>query len=106
MKPLNEFTKDEKSQLLYLETRLVDYAGKVDGIHMNAGDWLIMEEWKKEGFIDYGRICWKDASKSRNGVNWCTFSDLAWEYAHQQRKLRHIKGWENRNWQTTVEFHD
>lgn len=102
MKPLSEFTRDEKSQLLYLETRIVDYAGKIDGRHMNAGDWEIMGRWRSVGFIDYGRICLEDA-KSGNGADWCQFSGQAWEYAHKRRKLSAENRWENRTWKTTQE---
>jgi hypothetical protein len=70
MKPLSEFTKDEKSQLLYLETRLVDHAGRIDVRRMNDADWEIMHRWKKEGFVDFGRVCFEDI-KLPGETHWC-----------------------------------
>jgi len=102
MKPLDQFTRDEKSQLLYLETRLVDYSGRVDTRKMNKTDHDTMENWKKEGFVSYGRICHADVTDG--GTMWCQFSDEAWQYAHQARKNRATASWNNRTWQTTEEY--
>ena len=102
MKPLDQFTRDEKSQLLYLETRLVDYGGKVDVRRMNDSDKNIMKDWTEQGFVSYGRICSADTSDSAS--MWCQFSDEAWEYAYEARKNRATNSWANRNWQTTEEY--
>ena len=41
-KPLS---KDEKSLLLFLETRAVDYGGRVNVQHMNLEDMEIAKRW-------------------------------------------------------------
>lgn len=41
---IEDMTKEERSLLLYLETRYVDHAGLVDGKHLND----IVKEWPKE----------------------------------------------------------
>jgi len=48
MKSLNKMTKNERSLLLYLETRAVDYGGIVDTRHMNQDDMEIAKEWNKK----------------------------------------------------------
>lgn len=49
MKTLDTMTSDERSLLLYLETRAVDHGGKVDAQHMNKEDFDIAKKWMKKG---------------------------------------------------------
>lgn len=94
-------TKDEKSLLLFFETRAVDYGGRVNTQHMNEGDMKIAEGWNKSGFINFGRIVARHCNNS--GTHWCKFSDEAWKLAHQERKNRHDRIWLRKDWLTTKE---
>ena len=98
---LEEMTRDEKSLLLFLETRVVDYWGKVDTRHMNDEDMEIARRWSKEGFIEFGRIAFKDVSK--RGTHWCRLSEKAWRLVHQERRIRAERGWLARPWKTAEE---
>jgi len=101
MKSLNKMTKNERSLLLYLETRAVDYGGIVDTRHMNQDDMEIAKEWNKKGFMGFGRIVMK--YHSHEGTHWCKFSDEAWKLAHQERKNRNERLWLKRDWLGTEE---
>jgi len=102
MKTANEMSKDEKSLLLYLETRAVDYGGKVDTRHMNDIDFDIAKEWNREGFVKFGRIKSDDIMQP-NENHYCVLSDEAFELAHQERKNRSIRMWAKKRWKTTEE---
>lgn len=86
MKTLDTMTSDERSLLLYLETRAVDHGGIVDTIHMNKEDMDIAKKWDKEGFVKFGRI--KFHSITSAGTYWCELSDEAWQLAHAERKAK------------------
>lgn len=87
---LAAMTKDEKSLLIYLETRMVDYAGTIDFVHLNDADNIILAEWKAAGFITLHRLTYKSIQtlnmKSVSSV--IMLSDEAWELAWQCRKER------------------
>ena len=104
MKTLETMTKDEKSLLLFFESRATDNAGKVDLRHMNQQDIEIAKKWDKEGFCGFGRV----ASEGVNqyGSHWCQLSDTAWHLAHQARKAKAIRTWDKRSWKTTEEKRD
>lgn len=85
MKKLDTMTSDERNLLLYLETRAVDYGGKVDIIHVNKEDLDIAEKWNKEGFIKFGRI---RAHSIRVFAHWCELSEEAWKLAHAERRAK------------------
>lgn len=87
MKTLEDMTKDERSLLLYLETRAVDYGGKIDTRHMNKEDIDTAKGWNKEGFLWFGRIKFHDIAYHM--THWCELSDEAWSLAHQERKARY-----------------
>ena len=101
MKTLETMTKDEKSLLLFLETRAVDQSGKVQTEHMNDDDRKIVERWNSEGFVRYGRVASEDLNK--HGTHWCHLSDEAWALAHAERKARAARLWIKRTWCTTEE---
>lgn len=82
-------TKDEKSLLLYLESRAVDYGGAVDSSHMNAEDFQLARRWNDSGFIRFGRIYSKDVTG--NLTNWVILSDEAWAEAHAERRARNAR---------------
>jgi hypothetical protein len=102
MKKLEEMSRDERSLLLYLETRAVDYSGKVDSAHMNDGDREIAKQWNDDGFIRYERICSRDAAL--RATTCVMLSDDAFNLAHQQRKLRAQTLWNGRKYMTTEEY--
>lgn len=86
MKTLDTMTSDERNLLLYLETRAVDYGGKVDAQHMNKEDFDIVQKWNKEGFVKFGRI--KFHSIIGKSTHWCELSEEAWNLAHAERRAR------------------
>lgn len=86
MTSLDDMTRDERSLLLYLETRAVDYGGKVDARHMNKEDMEIARGWNKSGFLKFGRIKFHDIDKG--GTHWCELSDEAWVLVAMERKRR------------------
>lgn len=100
-------TKDEKSLLVFFETRVVDYSGGVNTQYMNPTDMEIAKKWNESGFCKFGRISSEfisgDAPKVQRGTHWCKLSDDAFETAHKLRKLRADRGWTNRSWTTTDE---
>ena len=100
-------TKDECSLLLYLETRCVDYGGILDTRHMNDEDVAILERWKEEGFIDYGRVAFKtipEAPGCRHWTEWVALSEEAWKEAFAQRIARFTRVYSKRRWMTTKEY--
>lgn len=98
-KELGKMSRDERSLLLYLETRAVDCGGRVDTIRMNQDDFDIAKKWNDEGFIRFGRIVMRHHNSE--GTHWCLFSDDAWKLAHQERKARWERIWLKKDWLTT-----
>lgn len=86
---LKDMTSSERSLLLYVETRAVDYRGLLNGIHMNADDLETLKRWDESGFVRFGRLKLEDVNINRPSEHyWCDLSDDAWELAHQERKAR------------------
>jgi hypothetical protein len=101
-----ELTDDERSLLLFLETQAVDYCGKVGMVHVNADDLEIMTRWRKDGFVQTGRIRSADhlpSDESRGAHCWVRLSDEAWRMAHEERRARADRVWARRTWKTTAE---
>jgi hypothetical protein len=94
-------TKDEASLLLYLETCAVDYGGKVDLRHMNPLDLMALANWTNAGFVDSGRIRFKDIHFHRS--YWVVLSDEAWEMAHKLRRERCERLYSRRAWRKAGE---
>ena len=88
MKALEDMSRDERGLLLYLETRAVDFGGKVDTRHMNKEDMGIAKRWNDEGFLKFGRIKFHDILSAQGGTHWCELSNEAWDLAHAERKAR------------------
>jgi len=92
MKSLDTMTSDEKRLLLYLETRAVDYGGKVDAQHMNKEDFDIVQKWNEEGFVKFGRIKFHSITKGKGRTScvsyWCELSDEAWKLVHLERRAK------------------
>ncbi len=84
---------DRDNLILYLEICLVDNQGCICSIRMNNVDWDIMEELKKEGLINYGRLHSKYIRNQtqRNldlRSHWVEFNEQTWDIAHKLRKER------------------
>ena len=97
MKTLDEMTKDERSQLLYMETRLVDQKGILNEKQMNDDDRAICKRWDAEGFIVYKRLPFDviesrgrqfTNSMTKQETTYVEFSDEAWQLAHEERRRR------------------
>jgi hypothetical protein len=95
--------RDERSLLLFLETRAVDHGGLVDTVHMNEDDVEIAKRWTKEGFLEYGRVC---AADVKSCTAWVELSEEAWELAHKERRARADRMWAKRTWRSTAEYRD
>lgn len=99
--------KDELSLLLYLESCSVDQGGLIDSRRMNKDDFDIAERWKKDRFIRFGRICFKDIQRLNHGqlsiTHWVNLSKTALKKAHEERRARSIRMWSKRTWKTTSE---
>lgn len=91
-------TRDEISQLLYLETRVVDHLGLIDARQMNSTDFEISQRWNEQGFIHFGRVSFN--SIKHNLTHWVKFTEDAWDAAHKARRLRGHRGWLNRDYIT------
>ena len=99
-------TKQELSCLLYLETRAVDHAGRVNVVHLNDDDRATIKIWTESGFIEYGRVCFADIgyqSQRHASTTWVKLSDEAFRLAHAERKARAERQWLKRTYRTTKE---
>jgi hypothetical protein len=89
---LDEMTRDERAQLLYLESRAVDFQGVVDTGKMNEDDLVISERWAGESFIRFTRLLSKHIPGRRrefaNPSHCVELSPLAWEVVALERKRR------------------
>lgn len=101
---LKEMNRDERSLLLYLETRVVDHGGLVDTRHMNSDDDAIADKWVDKGFIQYGRVAFEDIKKSSACGYWCDLSNDAWSLAHEERRARAKRMADDRTWRRTEEL--
>ena len=98
---IKDMSRDEKSLLLFLETRQVDYGGRVNLQHMNNIDTEISERWNKEEFVGFGRIVMRNHNS--DGTHWCKLSEEAFKLAHKLRRERADRMWQNKTWLSTNE---
>lgn len=98
---VKDMNQEERSLLLFLETRAVDYGGRVDTAHMNELDMEIARSWHAMKFIQFGRI--RIADHNPGGTHWVYLSRDAWEIAHKLRHIRAERMWINRPWKKTSE---
>lgn len=98
---LDKMTRDERSLLLFLETRAVDYGGRVDGRHMNGEDFEIAKRWNEQGFVFFGRIVARHCNTQ--GGNWCKLSASAWTLAQAERLNRAERMWLKKSWMSTAD---
>lgn len=101
MKPLSEFTRDELSLLLYLESCAVDFACAIDSRKMNAEDEAILTEWCEIGFAASGRV--SSEFLTARLQRWAKLSDEGMALAQTARLERAKNGWAKRHWTTTEE---
>lgn len=107
MKYLENMTRDERSLLLFLETRAVDHGGLVDVKHMSSEDMKIAEKWTDEGFLSFGRVCSADIQNSVSKcTHWVELSGVAFTLAHAERFARAKRMREKRTWEKTAEIQD
>lgn len=89
-----EFNRQEQSLLLFFETRLVDYCGRVACVHMNGEDFEIAEKLEEEGLLQFGRLKmevidgFRGHSLSQCHTHWVRFSPEAWTIVAQLRRER------------------
>lgn len=103
-KELSAMSRDERTLLLYLETRAVDHGGAVDTHRMNGDDMTTAKEWAESGFIGFGRIVFRDAKSLPDGVShWVELSERAWQLAHLERRNRAKRMSDKRTWRKTSE---
>lgn len=106
MKKLEDLSKVEKVVLLFLEACAVEYGGTVDTDQMSKYAFLIAEKWNREGFINFGRIAYKDIPDKFSHYKFSHFvflSENAWSLAHQERRERFKRMEAKRKWRTTSE---
>lgn len=94
-------TKSQRSLVVYFESRLVDYSGRVQVAHMNGADVKQAEAWAASGLIGFGRIAWADTTP--HGTHWVTFTDAAWFAAHTERRARAERIAATRTYRTVAE---
>ena len=106
MKTFKDYTYDELNLLLFLETGLVDQQGQFNSAHMNKEDWIILDEFKKNCLITFGRIPGKWILDGSKFAHWIRFSPEAWKLTHQERiarSIRMIKKFEDKkDWKPTI----
>lgn len=100
---LADMTKEERSLLLYLETRAVDHGGLVTTPQMNADDFAILDRWNESGFMEFGRLTRASIEKLCGSTHWVRLSETAWKLAHEERRARCERIYGSRNWETTEE---
>lgn len=101
---LEHMSREERSLLLYLETRQVDHRGAVDLRMMNEEDITRAEGWNKVGFVKFGRIASEHLRKVGKSSHWCELSEEAWTLAHQERRNRAARMAKKRTWKRTGEL--
>lgn len=98
-----KWTKSEESLLLYLETRAVDHAGRVNQHHINDTDRATIEVWVNQKFIKFGRIALADAGNG-DGASWVELTPGAWREAARLRRARGVRKLAGRNYRRTNEL--
>jgi len=96
---ISEFTRQEKSILLYAEDCLVNNLGRMVAIKMNEEDFVNLKRMQEEGLLHYGRLPWKEIERLKKYFNSLTlpsyyvaFTDEAYTLAFAMRRERANKG--------------
>ena len=92
---IEDLTKDEKSLLLYFETREVDFNCLVEEQKMSKTDFKIAKRWHREGIIAFKampvNIILNGIPKSL-GTHYVLLTEELRAIAHQLRNARALKG--------------
>ena len=102
-----KLSKAEECLLMYLETRAVDYYGKVDVRKMNDVDFSIAKEWNASGYVRFGRIASEDIetpTRQSAASHWCELSDGAWKDVARLRRERAERALKNRAYRRAEEL--
>jgi hypothetical protein len=102
MAELRDLSREERSLLLFVETCAVDHAGAMSSKHLSSDDQKLLDRWNETGFVQSGRICFKDAERIKRG-QWCELSEDAWLLSRQERRERAERLLSSRRWHRTVE---
>jgi hypothetical protein len=94
-------TKTEINQLLYIESRAVDFDGRINHHQMNDDDRRIMEKWAAEDYVEYGRIAFMYVAGDL--THYVKLSEQAWADAARYRRERAERCWESKNYLTANE---
>lgn len=98
---IDKLTRDEISLLLYAESCMVDYGGLYQFERTNEADRKIMDRWRKDGFMDHGRVA---SECLRPHVSlWLRLSPEGVAMAQELRRRRIERGWNGRKWYSTAE---
>jgi len=100
---LENFGKQERSLLLFLETRAVDYSGAVKTAHMNEADMDLARTWDQIGLIGFGRIAFESLPRPDGSTHWVFLSPDAWRLAHEERMARGCRTFARRTYMKTSE---
>jgi hypothetical protein len=84
----SELTRDQKSLILYVETRCVDHDGLLRGEQMNQEDRENLKVFQESGHLTYGRVPAMMLSKLSGQTHWATLTDAGFALAHALRKER------------------
>lgn len=98
---LKRFSKDERSLLLYVEARAVDFGGRMNPAQLNGIDMEILKRWQSEGKLEFGRIASEDVN--RDGSLWVRLEPETIFLAQAERRARIIRMQKNRHYKTTEE---
>jgi len=96
---IETLTSDQKSLLLYVETRAVDHSGKLRDDQLNGIDRANLKAWDRANFVSSDKI--PASGRQNDGCSmWAFLSDEAWEAAGKLRRAKSKRMFENRNWPT------
>lgn len=92
MKP-ETMSMNERSILLYLESRAVDAGGLCKAVHMNQDDFSDIEKLKAAGLVEFFRIpaALLGQGSDKAWTHWTRLSDAGFELAAACRKLRAVQ---------------
>lgn len=85
---VDPMSREERSLLLYLETRAVEKRGIVASSHMNKEEIAIAMGWAEVGFIRFARMKAEFLEEESIGDHVVELSDIAWRCAALERRRR------------------
>ncbi|WP_413460628.1 hypothetical protein [Herbaspirillum huttiense] len=85
---LENLSRDEKAVLLYAEECVVNASGLLESVRLNGEDLVALKRFKDGGVIDFGRVPSDLLKRAAGKTYWVTFTDAAWNLAHQFRRER------------------